>query len=173
MSKPYLGPELLGIPWNPEKDVSKYIGKNLIIEDFSSEESVKSFLKTFILRTYIKYNFSYRLAAPYAVVDSYFASSSPGEGPGRLDRTDLRFQQLISTDLLVLRLLGSDPRHGQYSSILTTLIQERALRRRVTWIFSKYRIESSTFEDVYGAPFASFLEGGEPGFHRVKNSGTK
>ncbi len=169
----YLGPYVEG-PWKKDFDPAPWVGRNVICENVR-EAPFKAFVKSFLLNSYQPgHPLAHLTVAPFAVVDAYYAHSATHKflakdsgDHSEEGRSSESFGQLRRIELVILRLLGTDPKHGQYADVLTTLIQERQLHRRVTWIYSKFPLSSAIFGEVYGYPFASFLQSPDFTYRKV------
>jgi hypothetical protein len=154
----YLTPVYKDAVWNQALDPEPY-RRNILFTAYlqTFEDLVKSFLQQSFMQSQERYE--HHSISGYGVAKSYL--NDPQAEMGQ--------RQLLTVDILFL-YLGTDPHNSHYGSYLTSLISERNLRAKITWVFSKDALDSAAFKGMYGAPFASFLLGTDANF-KVKRTG--
>jgi hypothetical protein len=131
------------IPWDPEFPFSRYVGKDVLIENSGQlpaalfRRRALGAVKSYLLLTGRR--LSHQTLRPYEVFRRLFATD---DAPG--------FEQLCSgVRLLILSFDGDDPWKKTYPRELPWVLRLRRDHSLATWIISTMPLKSPSFEDRY------------------------
>ena len=118
--------------------------KRNILVDGQSPEAFKTFVKSFLLNTGMK--FSHKTKTAHDLLQAMLTESESGE-----------WSQIEHTDILFI-YPSIDPPNRSYGQIIQSMIEKRTLVKKPTWIFSQYPIKSQKFQFLYSEDLAKSIE---------------
>jgi hypothetical protein len=152
----YLTPQYASAKWNKAIPVEPFRHKNLLFRNYKEDE-FQGIVKSFLLNTGMV--FTHLSLTARDVVDA--SIDKEGHFP------DV-WKDMRTVDIFIL-LLDTDPHNSQYALYLMSLCKERQRQKKVTWVWSRWSLQSATFHETYGSAFANFLEDPEAHFCGVAN----
>lgn len=133
----YLGPLYQSSTYKKTMDLTKVLEPYLVcLED--SLDQFKMLVKSFLLGTNMKYQ--HLSCTAYEVIQAYLSKT---------DVVSFTMADILNVDVLFLYLNG-DPKNAGYAEIIPFVVEQRALNKRRTWIFSRDSISENKFSDKYG-----------------------
>jgi hypothetical protein len=133
-------------------DIGTCDKRNLLLVEIL-QPTFKKFVKSFLLSTYTTKKYIHKTVSGLEVIDAYVYGMFGEEGGGRIDGP---YNDLKMVDLLILYLM-KDPPNKHYDNILISLIRDRNLQKRMTWVYSIYSLKNPSFYRTYGQAFVDFL----------------
>lgn len=136
----YLTPYYADSSYMNSLDVEQLRDKNLT---FINNAQFKTVVKSFLLGTGMVY--SHRSATAYEILQAYLTNSD-----------DREFTKMGDVDLLFI-YLSQDPKNGHYGQIISSLIINRNMKGKKTWINSRNPLNSPDFVRMYGGELETTL----------------
>ena len=125
---------------------------NLLFEDFNTF-TFNSFVRSFLILSWTKVPMNHKTVCGFDIADAYFSQHD-------------KIQELRSIDFLIIDL-GYDSKNDFYSEVIGSLLQSRSELQKMTWINSRFSVETEMFSKKYQDLGQFLLHEIHPNFRKV------
>lgn len=139
----YLTPAYATARYIKKLNVSKLEGKNILV-DSDEPSSFKALVKSFLLNTGMQY--PHITCTGHEVLQRYLRN-----------KDERGFDELSTVPLLIFYLV-LDPYSKRYGDMITSILENRKLKKLSTIMYSSFPIKSKTFLDRYTSLLSGFLQ---------------